>query len=436
MNFFGFRLKNFLIFTPFVNNIGDMTDDFDLRRPIFLNSLRKYKDENVIKILCGVRRCGKSTIFRSYKEELVSLGVNPLNIIERRYTSMDFEEAFDVRDMNSDLLSAIRSCENSQKKYLLLDEVQEVENWEKCINSIFESQNVDIYLTGSNSKLLSSEISTYLTGRFVLIPVYTLSFSEFIEFKKTYVPSMQNESEESYFDSYLRSGGFPLIARTHHTQEDNYQIVDGIFATVVTRDIARRHNISNLEMFNRVVRFIIENLGKNFSANTIFNYLKSQKRSISIETIYNYILWLEEAFIIYRCNRYDIQGKEVLKTQEKYYLSDVSFKYSQLGYSPKAISSILENLVYLELRRRGYNVYIGKLFDKEIDFVARKQDSRLYIQVCRTIPEDSDRELANLKAIKDSFPKYVVTMDSSVCGNEDGIEIVHITDFLQRENWN
>lgn len=410
-----------------------MKDDMEVFRPAFIENLKKFKDENIIKILCGIRRCGKSTILSTYKKELLSMGVNPRNVIERLYSSMEFDENYDASQMNMGLLAAIENADKSQKVYLLLDEVQEVKNWEKCVNSLFESQNVDIYVTGSNSKLLSSEISTFLTGRFVLIPVYTLSFLEFMEFKKTYFPESAEKSMDEYFDMYLKSGGFPFIAKTSHTQEENYQIIDGIYSTVVTRDISRRHNISNLEMFNRVVRFILENLGKNFSAKTIFDFFKSQHRSVSIETIYNYIAWLAEAFIVYRCNRYDIQGKEILKTQEKYYLSDIGFKYSQFGYSPKAVASVLENIVYLELRRRGFSVYIGKLADKEIDFVAVRQNQKLYVQVCRTLPEDSDREIANLKAIKDNFPKYVVTMDFSVCGIEDGIKIVHIKDFLSGE---
>lgn len=407
-----------------------MIEELNVFRSSFVNSLWKFKDEKIIKILCGVRRSGKSTILEMYKERLLGSGVNSQNIIQRLYSSMDYEENFSASQMNEDLLASIKNAGQNQKIYLLLDEVQEIQNWEKCVNSIFETQNVDIYITGSNSKLLSSEISTYLTGRFVLIPVYTLSFSEFIEFKKNYVPDSRINSLDEYFDLYLKSGGFPFIAKTNHTQEENYQIIDGIYSTIVTKDISRRHNISNLEMFNRVVRFILENLGKNFSAKTIFDFFKSQHRSIAIETIYNYIAWLEEAFIIYRCNRYDIQGKEILKTQEKYYLSDIGFKYSQLGYSPKAVASVLENIVYLELCRRRYSVYIGKSDDKEIDFVAVKQDSKLYVQVCRTLPEDSERETANLKAIKDNYPKYVVTMDSSVCGNDEGIKIMHIKDFL------
>ena len=313
-----------------------LQEDIELFRPIFIENLKRFKDEQIIKILCGVRRCGKSTILKSYKNELLSLGVKEQNIIERLYTSVEFDSDFDYRKMYHELMVLIEKADKNQTVYLLLDEVQEVENWEKCVNSLFENQNVDIYVTGSNSKLLSSEISTYLTGRFVQIPIYTLSFSEFIDFKNHYFPKNSDNALDFYFDLYLKTGGFPFLAKTNHTQDENYQIVEGIFSTVVTRDISKRHNISNLEMFNRVVRFILENLGKTFSAKTIFDFFKSQHRAISIETIYNYLAWLEEAFIIYRCNRYDIQGKSVLKTQEKYYLSDVGFKYSQFGYSPKA----------------------------------------------------------------------------------------------------
>lgn len=407
-----------------------MYEEEELFRPLFIENLRRFKDQQIIKILCGVRRSGKSTILKTYKKELIALGVPTQNIVERLYSSMEFEEYFDAVCMYKDLCTAIADSDSSQKTYLLLDEVQEISGWEKSLNSLFESRRVDIYVTGSNSKLLSSEISTYLTGRFVQIPVFTLSFSEFVDFKKQFFPETVHLSMDFFFEHYLKTGGFPFLAKTNHSQEENYQIVDGIFATVVTRDITKRHSISNLDMFNRVVRFILENLGKNFSAKTIFDFFKSQHRSISIETIYNYLAWLEEAFIIYRCNRFDIQGKNVLKTQEKYYLSDVGFKYSQLGFSPKSISSVLENLVYLELRRKGYSVYIGKIGDKEIDFVATRQNSKVYLQVCRTLPEDSDREIGNLKAIKDNYPKYVVTMDACVCGNDEGIGIVHIKDFL------
>ena len=226
-----------------------------------------------------------------------------------------------------------------------------------------------------------------------------------------------------------------MIATINTEPNDAYQIVEGIYATVISNDIAKRHKILNKELFDRVVRFVMENMSKTFSANSIVKFLKSEQRSISVETIYNYLNWLEEAFVIYRCNRYDIQGKSVLKTQEKFYLSDISIKYSQFGYNTKGIAASLENIVYLELRRRGYKVYVGKDADKEIDFVAIRRDEKMYIQVCRELPTDSDREIANLLEIKDHYPKYVVCMDRLAMGNENGVKLVHIADFLMQDNW-
>ena len=209
-----------------------------------------------------------------------------------------------------------------------------------------------------------------------------------------------------------------------------YQIVEGIYTSVITSDIARRHNITNYDLFNRVVKYIVENVGKTFSANAIAKFLKSEGRSLSVETVYNYLSWLEKAFVIYRCPRYDLQGKSVLKTQEKFYLADSSLKYCIMGFNPKSIAAMLENIVYFELRRRGYDVYIGKNEAKEIDFVATRRDERLYVQVCRRLPEESDREIANLLEIRDHYPKYVVTLDELATGNVDGVKIMHLADFL------
>ena len=209
-----------------------------------------------------------------------------------------------------------------------------------------------------------------------------------------------------------------------------YQIVEGIYHSVISNDIARRHSITNQELFNRVVRFIIENVGKNFSANSIVKFLKSEGRSLTVETIYNYLEWLEKAFVIYRCQRYDLQGKAVLKTQEKFYLADPALKYCMMGFNLKSIASMLENIVYFELRRRGYDVYVGKNETKEIDFVAVRRDERVYVQVCRELPDASDREIVNLLEIKDHYPKYIVTMDELAGGNVEGVRIVHLADFL------
>ena len=391
-------------------------------RPHYLDELKKYRDVSLVKILAGIRRCGKSTILDMLREDLLANGVRPEQIIERRYTSLDLGDLPAAKDMYQDIKADLNAA---GRNYLLLDEVQEIEGWEKAINSLLELGNTDIYVTGSNSKLMSSEISTYLTGRYVTIPVFPLSFEEYLTFK-----AGSSLSQKELLNEYIRYGGFPIVALGMYDERTAYQIVEGIYHSVISNDIARRHSITNQELFNRVVRFIIENVGKNFSANSIVKFLKSEGRSLIVETIYNYLEWLEKAFVIYRCQRYDLQGKAVLKTQEKFYLADPALKYCMMGFNPKSIASMLENIVYFELRRRGYDVYVGKNETKEIDFVAVRRDERVYVQVCRELPDASDREIVNLLEIKDHYPKYVVTMDELAGGNIDGVRIVHLVDFL------
>ena len=396
-------------------------------RPDYINAITPYIDTPLVKILAGVRRCGKSTILEMMKEELIRRGIKKENIIFRKYNEMEIDDGFSAKDMYDELKGIIIG---KGRCYLLLDELQEIDGWEKAINSLLEGEDVDIYVTGSNSKLMSSEISTYLTGRYVSIPVYTLSFKEYLQFK-----SKTQDEAISAFDEYLKFGGFPIIGISNFDTNSAYQVVEGIYAAVITRDISKRHKIRNKELFDRVVRFIIENVGMTFSANSIVKFLKNEHRSISVETIYNYLKWLADAFIIYPCHRYDLQGKSVLKTQEKYYLSDISFRYSKMGFDRKMISAMLENIVYLEMRRRGYDVYIGKNGTKEIDFVGVRRDEKIYIQVCVELPVESTRETDNLMEIRDHYRKYVVCRDDLAIGNDNGIEIVHIADFLLRENW-
>ena len=283
-------------------------------------------------------------------------------------------------------------------------------------------------MTGSNSKLMSSEISTYLTGRYISIPVFTLSFAEYMEFKKS-----SGRTKKELLNEYIRMGGFPIVALSNFDENAAYQIVEGIYHSVITSDIMKRHNITKFNLFNRVVKYVVENTGKTFSANAIVKFLKSEGRSLSVESVYNYLEWLEKAFVIYRCQRYDLQGKSVLKTQEKFYLADASLKYCMMGFNQKSVAAMLENIVYFELRRKGYEVYIGKNETKEIDFVAVRRDERIYVQMCRNLPEESDREVANLLEIKDHYPKYVVTLDELAAGNFNGVKIVHLADFLLSE---
>ena len=391
-------------------------------RPQYMNTLRQYRDVPLVKILAGIRRCGKSTILEMLRDDIIAGGVASDHIIFLRYTSEDFDEGMTDRDMYKDICSRMIG---EGRYYLLLDEVQEIEGWEKAVNSLLENADTDIYVTGSNSKLMSSEISTYLTGRYVSIPVYTLSFAEFLDFKQG-----DRRSVKELLNEYIRMGGFPIVALGNFDERSAYQIVEGIYTSVVANDITRRHNITNYDLFNRVVKYVVENVGKTFSANAIVKFLKSEGRSLSVEAVYNYLSWLEKAFVIYRCQRYDLQGKSVLKTQEKFYLADPSLKYCIMGFNPKSIASMLENVVYFELRRRGYEVYIGKNESREIDFVAVRRDERIYVQVCRQLPEESDREVANLLEIKDHYPKYVVTLDELAAGNINGVRIVHLADFL------
>ena len=396
-------------------------------RPDYIEAVKPFMDAPLVKILTGVRRCGKSTIFEMIRQELLERGIPEDHIVMKKYTEIDIPDTITAKQMYDELVSRV---EDDKRYYFLLDEIQEIKGWEKAVNSLLEGMNADIYVTGSNSKLMSSEISTYLTGRYISIPVFTLSFREYLEFKK--------ESTQSYdklLEEYIKFGGFPIIALGEYEQQSAYQIVDGIYHTVVSRDIVKRHRINKQDLFDRVVKYVIENMGKTFSASSISNFLKSENRKVSIESIYNYLRWLEQAFIIFPCERYDMQGKSVLKTQEKYYLADVSFRYALFGYNRKMLDGVMENIVYLELRRRGYDVYVGKNNTKEIDFIAIHKDEKIYVQVCVQIPENSNREVGNLMEIRDHYPKYVVTLNEMDVGIENGIRIVHLRDFLLAKQW-
>lgn len=394
-------------------------------RPDYTNAIKPFVDLPIVKILVGVRRCGKTTILEMISEMLKENGVSADNIIARNYGTIGITSDYVAVDMYNDIESAVSGKGHC---YLLLDELQEISAWEKSVNSLLENCDVDIYVTGSNSKLMSSEISTYLSGRCVTIPVYTLSFQEYLNFKE-----YDRSEARTAFDEYILFGGFPLIGISNLDTRSAYQIVEDIYASVVSNDITKRHQIRNTELFTRVVKYIIDNVGNAFSASSIIKYLKKEKRSLTVDAIYNYLKWLTEASVIYPCQRYDLQAQTVLKTQEKFYLSDISFKHSLSGFDRKALSAILENVVFLEMKRRGYEVFIGKNNTKEIGFLAMRKDERLYVQVCAELPPQSFCN--NLMEVKDHYHKYVVCCDPLASGNDNGIEIVHIANFLLRENW-
>lgn len=394
-------------------------------RPMYVDKIMRYADAPFVKILTGVRRCGKSTILKMIMEELKKRGISDKQLLSYRFDSMEYED-MTAKEMFNEIKSKL--CDG-EKTYLFLDEVQEIKHWEKVVNSLASDYDVDIYVTGSNSRMMSSEIETYLTGRYIAFRIYTLSFSEYLTFKKEYsdVKAPREELAE-----YIRLGGFPATHLQKYSEDEVYTIVRDIYNSTIFSDIVKRNQVRKVDRLERIVKFAFDNVGKTFSAKSISDYLKSERRTIDNETVYNYLEKLENAYILYRCSRYDIRGKELLKTQEKFYLTDTALRYSVLGFTMTSVAAMLENVVYLELRRRGYSVNIGKTPDGEIDFIAKKQSEKLYVQVTREItsPETEQREYSRLLEIRDNYPKYLLTTDNFAGGNYEGIKTMHVADFL------
>jgi len=396
-------------------------------RDTYLNQIRAFIDKPFVKILSGIRRSGKSVLLMLLKEELLNNGCNGDEIIYLNFESFNYSEIKTTKQLYEFVKSKII---NDKKYYILLDEIQEVFEWEKAINAFRVDFNCDIYLTGSNSHLLSSELATYLSGRYIQINVYTLSFSEYLKFKSVYSNNLKDIYDE--FLDYLRLGGFPSIHESGFNEVQAYKIVYDIYTSILLRDVVQRFRIRDIELLERVVKFVFDNIGNNFSAKSVADYFKSQNRKIDLNTVYNYLNALESSYIIYRIPRYNIRGKEILKTNEKYFIGDQSLLYSLFGYRDRLISGILENIVMLELKRRGFSVYIGKLDNLEIDFIAEQKNRKIYIQVAYKMTEKStiDREYAPLLKVKDNFPKYVLTTDNNWHDTIEGIKHLHIADFL------
>lgn len=394
-------------------------------RPMYLDKIMRYADAPFVKILTGVRRCGKSTILKMIMEELKKLGIPEERIVSYRFDSMEYED-MTAKEMFVELKSKLS---DDEKTYLFLDEVQEIKHWERTVNSLASDYNVDIYVTGSNSRMLSSEIETYLTGRYITFRIFTLSFAEYLNFKKEYEKVKKPKDE---LIEYIRSGGFPATHLQKYTEDEIYTIVWDIYNSTIFSDIVKRNRVRKVDQIERIVKFAFDNVGKTFSAKSISDYLKSEHRTIDNETVYSYLEKLESAYILHRCSRYDIQGKKLLKTQEKFYLADTALRYSILGYKPTSVAAMLENVVYLELCRRGYSVNIGKTSNGEIDFIAEKQGDKIYVQVTKEIKseETEQREYSRLLEIRDNYPKYLLTTDDFAGGNYEGIKTMHIADFL------
>ena len=397
-----------------------------IERPLYVDKIMAYVDTPFVKILTGVRRCGKSTILKMIMERLkTERNIPEDRIISCRFDSMEYEDmtAKQIYTLLKDQLSS------TGRTYLFLDEVQEIKGWEKVVNSLASDFDVDLYITGSNSRMMSSEIATYLTGRYISFRIFTLSFGEYLMFKSKFANVGEPKSELA---NYVRLGGFPATHLQAYSQDEIYTIVRDIYNSTIFSDIVKRNQVRKIDQLERVVKYTFSNVGNTFSAKSIADYLKSERRSLDNETVYSYLDKLEKAYLLHRCSRYDLQGKEILKTQEKFYLADVALRYSVLGYNADSVASSLENIVYLELCRRGYTVNVGKTGDSEIDFVAVRQNEKIYVQVTQEINSEKTekREYNRLLEIPDNYPKFVLTTDEFAGGNYEGIKTMHIADFL------
>lgn len=404
-----------------------------IQRETYIKQLRQFINKPFIKILTGIRRSGKSSVLMLLKEELLLRGISEEQVIHINFESFEYLELQTAKKLYEFIKQQIK---NNNQYYLLLDEIQEVADWEKAVNSFLVDFGADVYVTGSNSHLLSSELATYLAGRYVEIPIYTLSFAEYLQFRKHYFPKEKHNNLEA-FQFYLTLGGFPVIHTANYLEETAYKVVFDIYSSVILRDTVQRYKIRDVELLERVVKYAFDNIGNTFSGKNVADYFKSQQRKIDVNTVYNYLHALEGAFILYRTPRYDVKGKEILKTQEKFYVSDLSVIYALMGFRNRMISGILENVVFLELKRRGYQVFVGKLDAKEIDFIAEKQGEKIYAQVAYKLESEQTaaREFAPLLSVKDQYPKYVVTMDEFWKESVEGVRHIHIADFLLMEKY-
>ncbi len=394
-------------------------------RNLYLQRISKFLGKPVVKVITGMRRVGKSYLLRQIVEQLHSNGVTAENILYVDKESLEFEQIRNYRDLNTLVEGSL--LHRPGTKFLLVDEVQEIAEWEKAIASLSSKQDVDILITGSNAHLFSSELATRLSGRYVEFPIYTLSFGEFLMFRGDQRVDLQHE-----WLNYLRFGGLPAIHHFELDEEIVFQYVGSIYNTILLKDIVKRHAVRNVSLLESIARYLFDNIGNTMSAKSIADYLKSQRLRVGVETVQNYLSYFQEALATHRIQRYDLKGKRVLEIYDKYYLGDIGMRHAVLGYREGEITGVLENVVFLELLRRGYRVYIGKLGNREIDFVATREKEKLYIQVAYLLatPQVIDREFGVLRDIPDNYPKFVISLDDAFGEDIEGIRRVNMIDFL------
>ena len=403
-----------------------------IKRETYMSRIRPFIGNELIKVMTGIRRSGKSVMLELVKEELTESGIPA-----ERFISINFEDMRNSRFLTANALHEEilkRARDIGGKAYLFFDEIQEVADWEKCINSLRVSLDCDIYITGSNAKLLSGELATYLGGRYVEFVIYPFSFSEFLELYHTVDP---NATIPQSFQKYLLSGGMPYLANLGYAEEPSRQYLTDVFNSVQLKDIVKRNKVRDVDLLERIIAYAMANVGTTFSATSLVKFLKSEQRTVAAETVLNYIKYCCDAYLLYQVKREDLQGKQILTSNEKYYIADHGIREAVFGGNMRDINLILENIVHMELLRRGYTVTVGRFGDREIDFVCHRRGEKLYVQVAYLLAtEDTvSREFGVYDLIRDNFPKYVVTMDE-IDMSRNGIKHRNIRDFLTADEWN
>lgn len=403
-----------------------------IKREMYLSRIRPFIGGELIKVITGIRRCGKSVMLQLVRQELIESGIG-----EEQCIAINFEDMRNARLCTAESLhdEILRRAKNIQGKiYLFFDEIQEVKNWEKCVNSLRVALDCDIYITGSNAKLLSGELATYLAGRYVEFVIYPFSFAEFTELYKTIAPQ---DSVRQSFQKYLLCGGMPYLANIRYAEEPSRQYLTDVFNSVQLKDIVKRNNVRDVDLLERIIAYITANVGTTFSAGSLSRFFKSEQRTVAPETILNYIKYCCDAYLFYKVKRQDLQGKQILAANEKYYIADHGIREAVFGGNTRDINLILENIVFMEMLRRGYAVTVGKFEDREIDFVCEKHGEKIYVQVAYLLANEETvrREFDIYDSVRDNFPKYVVSLDEFDM-SRNGIKHQNIREFLLSPNWN
>ena len=402
-----------------------------IKREKYMSRIRPFIGSELVKVMTGIRRCGKSVMLELIKQEIMESGVSPSQFISVNFEKMAYAHLQTAKALHDEVMN--KAAGLSGKVYLFFDEIQEVKDWEKSINSLRVTLNCDIYITGSNAKLLSGELATYLGGRYVEFVIYPFSFAEFLEI---YRPIAPDESVDACFRKYLLSGGMPYLANIRYAEEPSKQYLHDLFNSVQLKDIVKRNNIRDVDLLERIIAYVMANIGNPFSANSLVKFFKNEKRTVAAETILNYIRYCCDAYLFYQVKREDLQGKQILASNEKYYIADHGIREAVFGGNTRDINLVLENIVYLELLRRGYEVTVGRTGDREIDFVSEKRGEKLYVQVVYLLAAEETiaREFGAYDNIRDNYPKYVVSLDEFDM-SRGGIKHRNIRDFLLTEEW-